>query len=257
MLDIVSRWRRVELTALGELEFVDALFGLNPRLYTIHTFSRIFVNEWEQCLEWRPDYSRLFEKPIECSRILPVMGYFQEWRWRENGIKWTSTPMNHRHWAVLCNRIVEQREIQCWWVMDEWNGMSTWTWQFVSTTLLWVICHWASLDISISSCPQWDPSLPTFVAFIMKKYCYVIHTGILFRQEQNGLNRSTIAAHSNFSVVVSRNWQWQNNMPATRELSQLCYDLFKCSKGITCGSTWWIWQCPIQCSYNCSQMITS
>ena len=45
MFDIVSRRRRVELTTLGELDFVDALLGLNPRFYTRHTFSRSFMKE--------------------------------------------------------------------------------------------------------------------------------------------------------------------------------------------------------------------
>ena len=60
-------------------------------------------------------------------------------------------------------------------------------------------------------------------------------------QEKNGLNRSAVATHSYF-LLLSRG---TDNDRAT--CHQLRCGLLKFSKAITWRSTWWIWQCPIQC----------
>jgi len=142
MLDIVSRW--AELTTLEELDFVDALLGLNPRFYTTHTLSRCFMNEWEQCLEWRLDYSRSLSNVLECS---------QEWDALQMDKMGSSEPVHQWSTHIGLYRAPRLQSKEKSNVRrTEWND--TWTWQLVSINvklpamkfILSLLSIWASLS---------------------------------------------------------------------------------------------------------------
>ena len=151
--------------------------------------------------------TRLFEEPIECSRILPVMGCTPRMKvarkWKQVN-QYTNEPPT-LGCIVQQDRRAERNPMLMGDGRMEWN-------EHVNVT---VRVYHSSSDPLLSRL-----SLPS-CKFNRRPW-----------QEKNGLNRSTVATHSYFSVAVSRNWQWQGNMPVTT---------------LWTAQIWWIWQCPIQC----------
>ena len=112
--------------------------------------------------------TRLFEEPIECSRTLPVMRSIPKRkvvRKYDRVSQYTNEPPTLGY-IVQQNRRAKRNPM----LMGDgrWtNGMECPRERDSSCLSLFYECYWASLNVSMSSCPQWNSSLPTSVTFIM------------------------------------------------------------------------------------------